>query len=454
MTAGAQELLGRLATRELSAREAVEWHVRRIEEVNPRLNAVVVPLFDEALRAAEGADRARVRGDELGPLHGLPVTIKESFHVAGTAATAGVRALAGRESPGDAPLVARLRGAGAIVLGKTNLAQLIWFNEADNPIYGRTSNPWNRGRAPGGSSGGEGAIVAAGGSPLGVGTDSGGSVRFPAHCCGVHALKPTSGCLPAAGSVDELILAGQSEVQNSAGLLARNVDDLRLALDVLAGPVEPAPIAGLGIGVYEHDGTFTASPAICRAVRKAAAALAERGARVREFTPPGVAEAIELFETLFRADGGAHLRAVLGESERDPRIERTLAGMRVSTVDAGAIAAYRARFAAALDVSGIQALVCPPLGVPAPTHGTSVELRPCQSYGALFNLLGMPAGTVAASRIRPGEEGVRDVDRGSAGLPVGVQVAAPHRREDVVLGVMIALEDAFRDQDGYPALCG
>ncbi|MGH3004502.1 MAG: amidase [Gaiellaceae bacterium] len=452
MTAGAQELLGRLALRELSAREAVEWHVRRIEDVNPRLNAVVVPLFDEALRAADGADRARARGEKLGPLHGLPVTVKETFHVAGTPATAGVGALAGRAPAGDAPLVARLREAGAIVLGKTNLAQLIWFNEADNPIYGRTNNPWNVERAPGGSSGGEGAIVAAGGSPLGLGTDSGGSVRFPAHCCGVHALKPTSGRLPAEGTTDELILAGQSTVQNSAGLLARSVDDLRLVLDVLAGPVEPAPIAGLAVGVCEDDGVFTPSPAVGRAVREAAAALAERGAEVRAFTPPDVAEAIELFETLFRADGGAHLRELLGESERDPRIERTIAGMSVSEVSLGAVAAYQARFAAALAASGIDALVCPPLGFPAPRHGTSVELRPGQSYGALFNLLGMPAGTVAASRVQPSEEGLREVDRASAGLPVGVQVTAPHGREDVVLGVMSALEDAFRELNGYPAL--
>ena len=451
MTASAQELLGRLALGEVSAREAVEWHVRRIEEVNPRLNAVVVPLFDEALRAAEGADRARARDDELGPLHGLPVTVKESFHVAGTAATAGVHSLTGRRSV-DAPLVARLRAAGAIVLGKTNLAQLIWFNETDNPVYGRTNNPWNLERSPGGSSGGEGAIVAAGGSPLGIGTDIGGSVRFPAHCCGVHGLRPTPGLLPATGTADELVLAGQSEVQNSAGLLARSVGDLRLAFDVLAGPVGPAPIAGLAVGVYEHDGAFTASPAIRRAAREAAAVLAHGGADVREFRPPGVPEGMALFEALFGADGGAHLRAVLGESERDPRIERALAGMRLATVGTGALAAYRSRFAAALAAAGIEALVCPPLAIPAPRHGTSFELRPGQSYGALFNLLGMPAGTVAASRIRPGEEGVREVDRGSAGLPVGVQVAASPGREDVVLGVMAVLEDAFREQNGYPAL--
>ncbi|MGH2449757.1 MAG: amidase family protein, partial [Candidatus Limnocylindria bacterium] len=254
------------------------------------------------------------------------------------------------------------------------------------------------------------------------------------------------------GTTDELILAGQSTVQNSAGLLARSVDDLRLVLDVLAGPVEPVAVAGLGVGVYEHDGLFAPSPAIRRAVREAAAALAERGARMREFTPPGVAEAIELFETLFRADGGAHLRELLGASERDFRIEQTLAGMSVSEVSPGAVAAYQARFAAALAASGIEALVCPPLGFPAPRHGTSVALRPGQSYGALFNLLGMPAGTVAASRVQPGEEEPREIDRASAGLPVGVQVAAPHGREDIVLGVMSALEDALGEQDGYPVL--
>src|SRR5581483_4899762 len=176
--------------------------------------AVVVPLFEQALAGARAADELAARGQPLGPLHGLPITVKESLDVRGTASTAGAARWLPLKADADADVVAALHGAGAIVLGKTNLSQALWFNEADNPVFGRTNHPLDPAYSPGGSSGGEAAIVAASGSPLGLGTDSGGSARHPAHSCGVCTLKPTGGRFTTEGSADDRIYAGQEGVLN------------------------------------------------------------------------------------------------------------------------------------------------------------------------------------------------------------------------------------------------
>ena len=252
-TLSAADLAKAIAAGDLTAVDAVDACIARIEEVNLRLNAVVVPLFDEARTRARQADLTPLR--ERGPLHGVPVTVKECFDVVGTASTAGLTARSGHRAVADAALVARLRQAGAIILGKTNVSQLLMFVESDNPVYGRTNNPGNVERSAGGSSGGEGAIVAARGSALGVGTDIGGSVRVPAHCCGIHSIKPTPGRLSVDGTVPVVGPAARDAIPNSGGLLARHVADLRLALNVLS----PLPDSGmesreLRIGFYELFG--------------------------------------------------------------------------------------------------------------------------------------------------------------------------------------------------------
>ena len=275
---GADQLAREIASGAVSAREAAEAFISRIEAVNPALNAVVVPLFEQARADAAAADEKQARGEPLGPLHGVPVTIKESFGMTGTAATGGVPRWADNTASADSPLVARLRAAGAVVLGKTNVPELLFYLESDNPVYGRTNNPWNEARSPGGSSGGEGAIVAAGGSALGLGTDIGGSVRVPAHCCGIHALKPTSGRLTERGTFDEIIIPGQEAILGQPGPLARRVEDLALAMRVLAAPgqealdasIPPVPwrdpaavsVADLRIGYYTDDGFIRPAPAL------------------------------------------------------------------------------------------------------------------------------------------------------------------------------------------------
>jgi fatty acid amide hydrolase len=502
---GALELAARIRSGEVSAAAAVEAHIRRIEAVNGRLNAVVVRRYDEAQKEARAADSRGVSG----PLGGVPITIKESFDVAGTPTTGGLTTRRHHRAAADSPLVARLKNAGAIVVAKTNVAQLLYFVESSNPLYGRVNNPWDETRTPGGSSGGEGAIIAAGGSPLGLGSDIGGSVRIPAHFCGISALKPTAGRMPPLGSINAQI-SPQEGVPDSAGLLARRVEDLSLAFSLLAAgldsvdpslpPVplgEPAGVSlrGLRVGWYCDDGYVAAAPALRRAVAEAAAALRSRGVELIEWRPPELEEAVRLYAGLMGADGLASLRRLLrgGEVDLNIRVLLAIAARRspvrqiaAAVGDAlgqpriGASArgfgrigtdqyfrlledrrAYRARFFAALD--GVDVLICPPMAGAAFPHGMNSRLGLANHYCMLFNLLGLPAGVVAATRVRPGEESDRPAsrelslrtqaaaERGSAGLPVGVQVAARPYREDLVLAVMAALEQHFRAQPDHPS---
>lgn len=507
----AGEMVRKIASRELSAREVVEAHIERIEAVNGRLNAVVVPLFGQARADAAAADAALDRGEPPGPLHGLPVTIKEYYDVAGAPTTMGLSSRVGHRAASDALFVARLRKAGAIVLGKTNAPQPLMTNETDNPVYGRTNNPWNPERGAGGSSGGEASIIAAGGSPLGLGSDLGGSVRLPAHACGVAAFKPTSRRSSMMGHAN--FFAGQEATPCEAGPVARRVADLRLLMEVLfrpglelldpgAAPVplrEPTTVSltGLRVATYADNGVCTVSPALRRAVRESADALRERGVEVEEWVPPGVARAWQVHLQLLFADGMAGTRRLLRKSQLDwrvagalrgtllpgfalsgmsrllalagqPRLGRMLPNLRRRTVDeywrlVHERSLYRARFVSEMRARRFDAILCPPDAFPALRHGSSFYLGDALSYAGLYNLLGMPAGVLAVTRVRAGEESdraggrdiveraAREVEAESVGLPVGVQVVAHHWREDVALALMSALEEHFRGRPEYPA---
>jgi fatty acid amide hydrolase len=501
----ATDLARLIASRSVSATDVVEAHIRHIERVNPTLNAVVVKRFDQARQEAAEADAALARGEAAGPLHGVPVTIKECLDVAGTPTTWGLTDRAGDRAGQDDPVVARLRRAGAIILGKTNVAQLLTGCESHNPLYGRTVNPWNSERSPGGSSGGEGAIIAAGGSPLGIGTDIGGSIRTPAHFCGIHGLKPTSGRVRTAPPRAIYHVRPEAAGMSQAGPLARSVSDLTLALQVLSEgdgqrPVEPGSVClkGLRIGLYTDDGVLGAAPSVRRAVEEAAEALRQRGAEVVPFTPPSL-EAHKLYMSLICADGGAGLLKTLGASQVSPTIRKTLTAQIMSDTARPLIAgllrlmgqafaggvtlpsirrrtpaqmqelvrqqeAFRERFLGLLDAARLDALLCPPMAFPAVSHGGFDRLGGLEaSYDTLFNVTGLPAGVVSTSRVRPGEESDRPASRdqavtaaaqmelGTAGLPVGVQVAARPWREDVVLALMGAIEEAFQGRPDYPA---
>jgi Asp-tRNA(Asn)/Glu-tRNA(Gln) amidotransferase A subunit family amidase len=483
---GAAELARAIAERQISAVEAVDACISRIEAVNPSVNAVVVPLFDDARERARQADR--VAASERGPLHGVPVTVKECFDIAGTPSTVGVPSRASHRAESDAPLVARLKRSGAIVLGKTNVSQLLMYVETDNPVYGLTHNPWNKARSSGGSSGGEGAIVALRGSALGLGTDIGGSVRVPAHCCGIHSLKPTPGRLSVDGTVSVIGDNGGAAIPDSGGLLARHVGDLRLALCALSPRKTPASDgSALRVGYYDDNGYFPASPALRRAVHEAAACLRESGCDVAPFSPPEVPEATDLFMGFFGADRGARWGALLEDGNVDPRMKDLLDLTRAPNLLRPVIAAalrlggqprlaraiqvrcaddaksvaelsrrhadYRARFASAMAAAKVDVLLCPPCIGPAFRHGSTKDLGPASvTYTSLFNLLAYPAGVVTTTSVRADEmtarprsrermmEAARLDDEGSEGLPVGVQIVAEPGREDRVLTVMEILE--------------
>jgi fatty acid amide hydrolase len=509
-TLSAGELAEAIAAGSISAAEAVDAHIARIEQVDGALNAVVVRRFELARQEAAAADAQTRAGGALPPLHGVPMVVKEMFDLTGTAATAGIASRAGHLATADAPLVAELRRAGAIVLGKTNVPQMGMLFECDNPVFGRTNNPWNLKRSAGGSSGGDAAIVAAGGAPLALATDGGGSIRQPAHCCGVQGFKPTSWRLP---------LVGQISFPNfrpdwvQPGPLARTVADLDLGLQVMSQAAQRGADARVGpsawpdfrrvdvsklrIGYYTHDGFFPASTALRRAVDEAAAALRRQGATVEEFQPPDIDEACRIYFGVFLADGLKAMRRALAGSPRDWRIAKSLRTAALPTFvrpflawaantlgrgyEAKLIswirrreatvgeywqlihdeAAYRRRFLAAMDAQGLDALVAPPYGVPALKHDCWYATFP-GSYCLLYNLLGFPAGTVAATRVRgaesvdrpayidPALDAALEGDFDSVGLPVGVQVASRPWRDDVALAVMAALETHFRGTPEYP----
>lgn len=507
----ASQLARLIRAGELSARQVVQAFVSRIEQVNPRLNAMVLPLFEQALDDARIADELQARGGTLGPLHGVPVSIKECFQLAGTAATLGNPGRSRQVADQDGILVRRLRQAGAIVLGKTNVPQLMLSHECDNPLYGRTNNPWDPRRTPGGSSGGEAALLAAGGSPLGLGSDLGGSLRVPAHFCGIQALKPTSGRLPRTGVAH--VLAGMEAVQFQPGPLARSVDDLELALRVLHGspsdrpgwdaaPGElfaapPVPVESLRFAVWCDAEPVPVSPAIHRVVRQAADALESRGARRVELRLPA-SDWVGLFLSILGADGGASSRRLLrGEPIAWPLrrllLVSSLPGWLRPLVSGGLrawgqplladlVSLVRRRsadeywqltarqtqaveqFERTLEQAGVHVLLCPAYATPAPWHGSAHELLPAARYSYLPNLLGVPCGLVAAGRVQVSEQWdrprqrdwvlreARRVDADSAGLPVGVQVVSRCWREDLVLAVMRLLEAEFSRADDYPRL--
>lgn len=506
----ASEIAAQIASGDLSAKEVVEAHIARIEAVDGRLNAVVGRRFDEARAEAVATDAAIARGETLGPLAGVPITIKEQFDVTGLPTTFGLPTRRHHLATIDGPLVRRLREAGAIVLGKTNVAQSLFYQEADNPLFGKTSNPWNVKRSSGSS--GEGAIIAAGGSALGLAADVGGSIRTPAHFCGIHGFRPTSWRLTNIDSPPEMFFPGFNEIALDPGPMARHVADLILAMNVLAAPgldrvdarIPPVPwpdpsavdIAGLRIAMFDNDGFWSASPALRRATQEAAAALRLRGAVVDRITPPEPEMAAKVYFSFMMADGFAWAAPQLKGNPLDGRIkmarqiakipnrlkppiaavlkllrQRHLANT-IMTSRSMAVKEYwrlaadrnrwRDAFLAQLDDGRYDAVLCPPHALPAIFHGGSKLLFDTTSYGVRFNVLGMPAGVVAATKVRAGEESDRrfsldiveraakKTEKGTAGLPVGVQVAARLWRDDIVLAVMAALEDHFRQQPDYP----
>src|SRR5689334_17194433 len=251
---GAVELAALIRDREVSSREVVQAHLDRIEAVNPALNAIVRLLPDQALAAADAADRAVADGTTLGPLHGVPCTVKENIDLAGTPTTQAIPALAEAVALIDAPQVERLRAAGAIPVGRTNLPDFGLRVHTDSWLHGLTRNPWDAARTPGGSSGGEAVALATGMSPLGLGNDLGGSLRLPSQMCATVALRPTMGRVADAAVTEPSVPPVSLQVMNCQGPMARHAEDLRVALEIIAAPDArdprwvPAPLGGAAPG--------------------------------------------------------------------------------------------------------------------------------------------------------------------------------------------------------------
>lgn len=318
-----------VSAQKLSPVELLEAHLHRIERLNPELNAFVQIDAEGARRQARAAEAAVTGKQPLGPLHGVPVSIKSSIDVKGVRCEAGTKLRAGLLASRDAPLVSRLRNAGAIILGTTNTPELLMAWETDNLLYGRTNNPWDLSRTPGGSSGGEAAAIAAGCSAGGVGSDGGGSIRVPAHFSGICGLKPTPGRIPASGHFPTSV--GPFALLGVVGPMARTVADLKVLFEVMQGPddgdVSSAPVPvrwpdthdlkKLRIGYFEDDGQTPVTAETRAAVHTAAEALQRSGFDVRPWRPDGLEQARRLWWQFFGVAGGMLLRPMIKGRESE-----------------------------------------------------------------------------------------------------------------------------------------
>jgi amidase len=446
----AVELAVMIRDREVSSREVIQAHLDRIEAVNPHLNAIVRLLPDQALAAADAADRAVADGTRLGPLHGVPFTIKENIDVAGTPTTQGVPVLAEAVAPIDAPPVERLRAAGAIPFGRTNLPDFALRVHTDSTLHGLTRNPWNPQRTAGGSSGGEAAALATGMSPLGLGTDLGGSLRNPAHCCGVASIKPSTGAVPAATVIPPQDMTISYQLMNVQGVMARRIADVRAGFTAIAGqhprdPLSvPAVFADLGSGerpavavLPEPPGGST-HPGVAAAVRRAADALADDGFKVTEAVPPDYEQAIELWGTILVADLRVNkplLDQVMGAGGRqfldygtEYLPDSDLAGWAVAHTARDGLARRWSLWYQEYPVllSPVWSQPAFPLGFDIASLDNAIATLELMRPVLPANLLGTPAAVVPAGM--------------AEGLPVGVQVMGGKYTELRCLAVAEAIE--------------
>jgi len=443
--------------REISAVELVDAHYREIRRLNGKLNAFVSLDEERARRQAACADDAIAAKKPLGPLHGVPITIKSSIDVAELTCEAGTRLRQGCVAEADAPLVSRLKSAGAIVLGNTTVPEFLMAWETDSALYGRTNSPWDVTRTPGGSSGGEAAAIASCCSAGGIGSDGGGSIRVPAHFSGICGLKPTPGRVPATGHYPPSV--GPFALLGVVGPMARTVADLALLFEVIAGPdngdpnAAPVPLRAIDhatllrtrIGYFDDDGRVPVTAETRSAIHRAVQALRDQGFTIEPFVPEGLDDALRLWHALF-IDGVATVlrqaykgredemysivREILCLSERDrPLTAESLLGV---LCDRDVV---RAKFLEQMDRYPI--LVCPVSAIPAFRHGErswiignrTIHYPDAFSYSQYFNLLGNPAAVVP-------------MGRSAEGLPIGVQIVGRPWEEERVLAISKCVEQA------------
>jgi amidase len=447
---GAGELAGMIASGEVTSSEVIEAHLARIEEVNADLNAVTATLADEARNAAAAVDRSLAAGERLGPLAGVPFTVKENIDVAGSATTWGVAALAEQIAPTDAPTVARLREAGAIPLARTNLPDFAFRWHTESGRAGHTRNPWDHTRTPGGSSGGEAVALATGMTPLGLGNDFGGSLRVPSQMCGTAALRPSRGRVAEGNATEPSVHPISIQLTMSAGPLARRIADLRLALGILRAPDArdprwvPAPLDGpaidgpIRVAVVRDPLGAGIDPQVRAGVDRAAGWLADAGYQVVEAEPPQIAEATEAWVDVMFADAGVTwplMEPIAGTGLRE-FIDACFAKGVAKPVDQAAqLAAWEAAYTIGAAWSQFlrkHPIVLSPVCCERPwVVGDDID-RVDQIAMAMrmvvpANVLGLPACAVPVGS--------------DEGLPQGVQLIGDRFREDLVFEAAQPIED-------------
>ncbi len=461
------EIGRRIRDGELSSREAVDAHIAQIERVNPALNAVVAQRFDLARQEADAADRtlAEVGSAAVGPFHGVPCTIKECFAFEGMPNCAGLHTRAGIRATSDATAVARLRAAGAIPMGVTNTSELCMWLESNNSVYGRTRNPYDSTRIVGGSSGGEGAIVASGASPFGLGSDIGGSIRLPAFFTGVFGHKPSGGLVPATGQFP----ASEGEALRflTTGPLARRAEDLMPFLRIVAGPdgadegCEPigigeesqVDVSGMKVVVIESARTLGATrvdPELKAAQYRAASALEARGANVEVRSVPALKRGFDMWATLLGESQKNHtFREMLEDGTPKSMVwelVQYLRGQSQHTLPALVLAAVEPasalisgspekarRHGEALkkeltELMGDGIILYPPFTRPAPRHDWPLATPLDFVYTGVMNVMQFPVTQVP-------------LGLSSEGLPLGVQVVGPHGTDHRTIAVAKLLEE-------------
>jgi Asp-tRNA(Asn)/Glu-tRNA(Gln) amidotransferase A subunit family amidase len=446
---------------ELSPVEVVYAHLHRIEQLNPKLNAFIELRTEAALREAQVAEDKVRRKEHLGPLHGVPISIKSSIAVAGLKHECGNRTRVGIVAQEDAVLVQRLKQAGAIVLGNTNVPEMLMAYETDNPLHGPTNNPWDLTRTPGGSSGGEAAALAAGLCAGGIGSDGGGSIRVPAHFTGVCGLKPTPGRIPATGHWPESL--GPFALLGVVGPMARTVEDVERMFRVVAGfdsgdamasrvplsEVDHDLLDTITIGYFEEHPSAPVTPETRAVVREAAAALRTAGLHVEPFSPDVLSEAREHWWTLFVRLGAELLVPEFEGREAETSTILTFADRKPTKEDL--LSAWFQRDQLRLHLAGqmkrVKAFLCPVCSVPAFKHGerewiidgTQVNYMDAMSFTQWFNLLDNPAV-------------VLPVGQSPVGLPIGVQIVGKPNDEELILKIGRVLEQALGKQCRSPMM--
>lgn len=458
----AHDIAAEIRAGRLSARQATESTLARIAAVNPSLNALPDVMADEALAAAKSADEAQAHGKPLGALHGVPVTVKVNVDLAGHATTNGIVALRDNIAPEDAPVVANLRAAGAIVVGRSNTPAFSWRWFTDNDLHGRTLNPWDGSVTPGGSSGGAAAATATGMGAIGHGNDIGGSVRYPAYACGIAGLRPTVGRIPAHNATMRDDRALISQMMSVQGPLARNIEDLRLAFAAMAKPdprdpislpvalAFPLPPTPIKVALFRGGDGMKPDAQVAGALDRAAKALAAAGYAVEEAAPPCFEEAHRIWLAFIANDmRRAMLPAIEAYGDAAIKVSARLLAGSVPEMSRDEILALLARrYSVAREWSLFLArypiLLMPtswrrPVPIDMDLQGAArgAELIAAQSPLLTVALLGLPGLAVPTGL--------------AEGLPSGVQLVADRFREDLLLRAGEAIE-AVHPTLGFPAV--